>query len=116
MATLRKDALPRNEPDMEAFRLRSFVQRLIAMGECEVVEQSADLADLAAKLDGNGKAVLFQKAGPEAAELVGNVCASRTRLAAAFESDVKGLRAEVSRRIGMKQPLIEIPSAQAPVH
>jgi UbiD family decarboxylase len=116
MATLRKDALPRNEPDMEAFRLRSFVQRLIAMGECEVVEQSADLADLAAKLDGNGKAVLFRKAGPEAAELVGNVCASRTRLAAAFETDVKGLRAEVSRRIGVKQELIEIPSAQAPVH
>ena len=52
MATVRKDALPRNEPDMEAFRLRSFVQRLIALGECEVIEQNADLADLAAKLDG----------------------------------------------------------------
>ena len=45
MATLRKDAVPRNEPDMEAFRLRSFVQRLIAKGECEVIEQKAELGD-----------------------------------------------------------------------
>lgn len=115
MATLRKDAVPRNEPDMEAFRLRSFVQRLIAKGECEVIEQKAELGDLAARLDGNPKAVLLKKAGPDETEMVGNVCASRTRLAAAFETDVKGLRAEVSRRIGVKQELVEIASAQAPV-
>ena len=69
--------------DCEAYRLRTFVEGLGAE-ELEVVSGPVDLADVAARLEGNPKAVLFEKVGPEGASLVGNVVGSRTRLAQAF--------------------------------
>ena len=42
------------------FRLRSFVERLVSLGEVDIVDDNVDLVDVAARLDGNPKAVLFR--------------------------------------------------------
>jgi len=57
MATsLKNDSVP----DLDEFRLRRFVDRMIDEGEVDVVEDPTDLADVAARMDGNEKAVLFR--------------------------------------------------------
>src|SRR6185437_2532937 len=65
-------------------------------GEAEIVEQQVELADVAARLSGNPKAVWFKQAGAEAAELAGNVDADRGRIAG-------------------KGEIVEVPSKAAPV-
>ncbi len=87
--------------DTERFRLRRFVERLVQMGECEVREQPTDLVDVAAVLDGNPRATLFRAAGPERAELVGNVMGSRRRLAIALDTDETGLLPTLACRIAV---------------
>ena len=57
-------------PDLDEFRLRRFVDRMVAEGEVDVVEEPIELADLAGRMDGNEKAVLFRQAGPEKAGMV----------------------------------------------
>src|SRR5438094_10578205 len=101
--------------DVERFRLRSFVESL-AGEDLEVVTQPLDLIELGARLDGNPKAVLFRAAGPEKAELVGNVMGSRRRLAAAFGVSEQELRAEVTRRLEAPIAPVEVSSSAAPVH
>ena len=44
----------------DAFRLRRFVERLEQAGELERIGRRVELADIAARLDGNPKAVLFE--------------------------------------------------------
>ena len=62
MATsLRNDPLP----DLDEFRLRRIIDRMIEAGEVEIVEEPVDLVDMASRMDGNPKAVLFRKAGPD---------------------------------------------------
>jgi UbiD family decarboxylase len=100
--------------DFDRFRLRRFVEGLDA-DELEVRSEPTDLADLAHALDGNARAVLFRAAGPERQELVGNVLASRTRLARAFEVAPDKLLGEVQRRLRTKPVTIEIERARAPV-
>lgn len=102
--------------DFDRFRLRRFVERLAEAGELEVVEQRTALANIAAKLEGNPRAVWFRTAGPEEAELVGNVMASRKRLALAFETDERGMLQEMLRRLRNPIEPVEVPSARAPVH
>ena len=46
---------PRNV-DLDKFRLRSFVEKLIAIGEMEVHEQPVSLADLSAVIESSPKA------------------------------------------------------------
>jgi len=70
--------------DLDRFRLRRFVEELGA-DEVETRADPIDLADVAAELEGNARAVHFKAAGPEHHELVGNVNASRARLARAFD-------------------------------
>lgn len=60
--------------------------------------------------------MLFRKAGPEQAELVGNVMGSRRRLALAFDTTERELLAEVLRRVEQPIAPIEISSGVAPVH
>ncbi len=103
-------------PDTEVFRLRRFVERLVQAGVVEIRDEPTDLIDVADALDGNAKAVWFRRAGPEETELVGNVNASRDRLAMAFDTTPEELRAEVLRRVATPQPVIEIASTDAPVH
>ena len=103
------------EIDTEKFRLRAFIDRLVQSGDAEVRDEPIDLAGIGDVLDGNEKAVLFRRAGPEQAELVGNVNASRKRLALAFDSTVEELHAELDRRLATKQDVFEITGDQAPV-
>ena len=101
--------------DTERFRLRNFVEQLVACGECEVREKPVDLVDVASALDGNPRAVLFKAAGPEKAELVGNVMGSRKRLASALGTNERELLATLNARLNRLQPPVRVSSQQAPV-
>jgi 2,5-furandicarboxylate decarboxylase 1 len=103
------------QPDTERFRLRSFVERLVQMGECEVHDKPIDLIDVADKLDGNAKATLFTAAGPEKAELVGNVMGSRRRLALALDTDERGLLATLAERLKTPHKPVKVSAKDAPV-
>src|SRR5258708_33390138 len=91
------------------------VERFAAEGELEVVAQPLELVDIGADLDGKPNAVLFRAAGPEKAELVGNVLGSRRRLALAFGVGEQELRAEVTRRLEAPIAPVEVSSSVAPV-
>jgi 2,5-furandicarboxylate decarboxylase 1 len=101
--------------DTERFRLRNFVEKLVDLGECEVREQPIDLVDVAGVLEANPRAVLFKAAGPEKAELVGNVMGSRKRLARALDTDERGLLGTLNARLNRLQPPVKVSSQQAPV-
>jgi UbiD family decarboxylase len=100
--------------DLDRFRLRRFVESLGA-DELEIRTQPADLADVAAAIEGNPRAVLFRAAGPEAQELVGNVNGSRARLARAFGVAPAELAGEIQRRLRGKPEIVEVSRADAPV-
>jgi 2,5-furandicarboxylate decarboxylase 1 len=100
--------------DTKRFGLRAFVERLVALGECEVHEQPIDLIDVAARLDGNPKAVWFRNAG--GSELVGNVMGSRTRLALALDSTEQEIGEAMRTRLTARHAPIEVRSEDAPVH
>ena len=103
-------------PDLDEFQLRHFVDRMIEEGEVEVVEGPVDLADIAARMDGNEKAVLFRQAGPEKSEIIGSMTGGRTRMAKAFGVGPVDLLQEVNRRLAVPQDVVELDSADAPVH
>src|SRR5258708_14264629 len=100
--------------DTERFRLRNFVDKLVDLGECEVRNEPVDLVDVGSVLEGNPRAVLFKAAGPEKAELVGNVMASRQRLARALDTDQRGLLATLPARLNRLHPPVQASSQQAP--
>jgi len=100
--------------DLDRFSLRRFLEELVAAGLCETRDAPADLADIAEALESE-KAIWFRAAGPERAELVGNVAGSRERLARAFGVAQKDLLAEVVRRLKNKPEIVEVSRAQAPV-
>jgi UbiD family decarboxylase len=101
--------------DTERFRLRNFVDTLVELGECEVRDQPIDLVEVGGVLDGNPRAVLFKAAGPEKAELVGNVMGSRKRLALALGTDERALLGTLSTRLAHLHPPQRVSSQQAPV-
>ena len=101
--------------DVEAFRLRRFVELLEQTGDLEVVSDSIELADIAPRLEGNSKAVLFRQPGGQV-ELVGNVLGSRRRLALALGTSPEALLQEVLQRLNTPIAPIEVPSSIAPVH
>jgi 2,5-furandicarboxylate decarboxylase 1 len=101
--------------DTERFRLRNFVEKLVDLGECDVRDEPIDLLDVAAVLDGNPRAVHFKSAGPDNAELVGNVMASRKRLAQALDTDERRLLATLDARLKKLHPPVKVSSQQAPV-
>lgn len=100
--------------DTDLFRLRSFLERLANTSELEIRTEPVELADIAAGLEGNPRAVWFRRAGPDGQELVGGVTASRARLANAFGVEEDQLAAEVQRRTSNPPRLIDVSSAQAP--
>ena len=102
--------------DFEKFRLRPFVQRLIEIGECEVCEEPVSLADLSAHIEATRPAKLFKKVGAGHYEVVAAVSGSRRRLAAAFGVDERDIAREYLRRLERPQRIVEVPSADAPVH
>ena len=102
-----------NTVDFERFRLRRFIESL-GTEELDTRNAAIDLAGLAGVMEGNSKAVLFRSAGPEQAQLVGNVMGSRARIAAAFGVKPHELMKEVMRRLRNKPEIFEIPRAEAP--
>ena len=102
--------------DLNKFRLRSFVERLSALGEVATHDAPIALGALATAVEAVTKATIFRHVGPEGFEMVAGVASSRSRLAAAFGTDEKGLLAEYRRRIRAPQKTEEIPSSEAPVH
>ena len=107
-------AVARRANDRDRFSLRRFLEELVAAGECERCDAPIELADIAQALESE-KAVWFRAAGPERAELVGNVAGSRARLARAFGVAPKDLLAEVVRRLQNKPELVEVAREEAPV-
>ncbi len=101
--------------DTERFRLRRYIDELIAAGEVDIHDEPLDLGQLGMLLDGNPKAVLFRSAGPEKAQLVGNVMGSRERIARAFGVDKRDLVKVVRERLRHPIGPVEISSGDAPV-
>ncbi len=85
-------------------RLRDFVALLEEHGELETVDDAVDLVDVAARLDGNPRAVLFRNLRGCRMPLAGNVMGSRRRLALAFGVPERDLLAEVVRRAASPLP------------
>jgi UbiD family decarboxylase len=96
--------------------LRNLIALFEQEDELETVSEPVDLIEIAPRLDGNAKAVLFGCVGPERTQLVGNVMGSRRRLALAFGTTQGALLEEVQKRIKAPIAPIEVASAQAPVH
>jgi UbiD family decarboxylase len=107
---------PARNVDLDKFRLRRFIEKLIAIGEMEVHEEAVSLADLSAVIESSPKAKYLKRVGAEQYEMVSAVSGSRRRLAAAFDTDERNLVHEYARRMNDPQPVIEIPSSDAPVH
>ena len=113
-----RQAVPHEASDLdtERFRLRRFVEFLIEQDQVEIHDEPVPLIEMARYLDGNEKAVLFRRAGPEGAEVAGNLLGSGARIGLAFGMDRADVPEEISRRINIKQPVVEIASGAAPVH
>src|ERR1700730_7719492 len=102
--------------DLDKFRLRSFIAKLIAIGEMEVHEDAVSLPHLSAVMESSSKAKYFKRVGAEQYEMVSAVSGSRARLAAAFGTDERNVIHEYMRRMNDPQPVVEVPSSDAPVH
>ena len=102
--------------DFNKYRLRSFVNRLIELGEVDVHRDPVPLTELSYIIEHTHKAVLFKNAGPDRVEMVAKTAGSRKRIAAAFETSEDKLYDEYFKRLANPQPLVEVPSAEAPVH
>jgi len=102
--------------DGEGFRLRSFLEELVAADELARITTPVDLIDVGAQLEGNPRAVLFDRVGPEKVELVGNVMGSRQRLAMALGVEQHQLIHEVVRRAANPIQPVSVTTAHAPVH
>src|ERR1700722_12848533 len=101
--------------DTEKFRLKNFVEALDP-DQLERHDERLSLAAVAAILEGNPRAVLFNNVGPDGQSLVGNALGSRARMARAFGVAPENLLAEIMRRLKRKPEFVELTSAQAPVH
>ena len=104
------------EIDLDKFRLRNFVNRLGEIGELEIHDEPVALADLSHVIEASPKAKLFKNAGPERYEIAAATAGSRKRLAAAFGVELPQVIGEFARRLETPQPVVEIPSSEAPVH
>src|SRR5690348_1193615 len=98
--------------DYDRYRLRRFVEDL-EHGEIERRTGASKLSEVAATLEGNPKAVVFDNAGGH--PLVGNALASRTRFAKAFGTTPQKLLPEILRRLRSKPEFVEVSRKEAPV-
>lgn len=100
--------------DLDRFRLRNFIEELEG-DELDVRNDPVDLADVAAILHGNPKAVWFRDVNGSSLQLCGNVVGSRSRLARAFGVAPENIVAEIQRRLQVAPELIELSQSDAPV-
>src|SRR3954471_20843710 len=112
--TMRSNAV--SEIDFEKYRLRQFVERLIDMGEVEIHNEPVAVTALSEASERTPKALLFKRAGPEQVEMVAKTAGNRKRMAAAFDTSEANLGEEYFKRLANPQPLVEVPSDEAPVH
>jgi UbiD family decarboxylase len=101
-------------PDLERFRLRRFLDSLDET-ELERRSEPVDLADIAAIMEGNPRAVWFAQPAGGSVPLAGSVAASRSRLAKAFGTAPDQLLEVVRDRLRTKGKLVEVSREQAPV-
>ena len=101
--------------DVEQFRLRNFITKLEELGELDICDEAIQTADIAVRLEGNSRAVLFNNVGAEQVDIVGNVMASRSRIAAAFGVEEADILDEIRSRLKTPQTLVELESSKAPV-
>src|SRR5215469_6238811 len=109
-------AMSSRNVDLDKYRLRRFVERLVDMGEVEIHDEPVPLTGLSAIIERTEKALLFKKAGPDQVEIVAKTAGSRRRLAAAFNTSEDNLYEEYFRRLANPQPVVEVPTGDAPVH
>jgi UbiD family decarboxylase len=102
--------------DFDRFRLRTFVNHLVDLGEVEIHPEPVRLVDLSGIIEATDKATLFHDAGPQHYEMVAAVCGSRARVAAAFGVQSGNVSQEYLRRVDTPQPIVQIAQAEAPVH
>ena len=102
--------------DTEKFRLRRFVEQLRGLGEVEAHDAPVALGALAALIEQSPKVTHFRAVGPERFEMVAGVNAGRQRLAAAFGVEETQVLADYLGRLAQPQQVVEIASADAPVH
>ncbi len=105
----------KNSIDIDRFRLRNFIESLEGTDQLDVRNDKVDLADMAAIMQGNPKAVWFKNAGPEGAEVVGNVVGGRERLARALGVPKEAIVEELLRRLSLPPVLVELTREEAPV-
>src|SRR5262249_7578368 len=102
--------------DLDAFRLRRFVDHLDKLGEVETRREAVALAGISAIIEAPPKARRVKDAGPGRVRNVGAVGGSRHRYGAAFGlTDERPLAAEFARRMQSPQRAIEIAQGEAPV-
>lgn len=100
--------------DVDRFRLRRFIEELAAHDELDTVEAPTRLTDVAERIEGNPRAVLFQSVGLDGKELVANVMGSRRRLALALGVPDDRVVDEVMRRSRDLIKPIDIDGHQSP--
>lgn len=105
----------KNSIDVDRFRLRSFIEGLQGTDQLDIREDKVDLADMAAVMQGNSKAVWFKKAGPEGVEVVGNVVGGRERIARALGVKQADVIPELTRRLALAPQIVELSREEAPV-
>ena len=100
--------------DLDRFRLRNFIEEL-GDDELDVRNDPVDLADVAAILHGNRKAVWFRHVNGASLQLAGNVVGGRARLARAFGVEPDKILDEMKRRLALAPDVIELSQSDAPV-
>jgi 2,5-furandicarboxylate decarboxylase 1 len=108
------DTMLASDLDLDRFRLRRFLAEL-GPDELQIEDRPRSIAEVASILDGNPKAVWFKNLGPEGAELVGSVAASRSRIAHALGVKPEGMLTELLRRLSLPPQIVEVPRDVAPV-
>jgi UbiD family decarboxylase len=102
--------------DVEPFRLRHFLAELERAGELVYNDEAVELVDVARVLENTSQAVWFRNIAGRGEQLVGNVMATRKRLALALRVGERELLSDLRRRIARPFPAIEIDTRDAPVH
>lgn len=104
-----------SEFDFEKFRLRTFVDRIVDLGEVNVLEGPTPLTKMSEIIESAPEAVLFKQAGPEGHEVIAKSMGSRKRIAAAFDTSYDDVHEEYYRRLANPKKAVEIPGDEAPV-
>lgn len=102
--------------DFDQFRLRRFVERLASLEQVSIIDDAVPLSDLSRLIEADHKATWFKQLGPQKLELISSVSGSRQRISEAFDTTPRELTRTIAQRIGRKFPVIDVPSAEAPVH